>query len=65
MAELCSLSRLNEDQVRAIQSLEKTLGKRLLAYACHDIELSALTEEELKRINDLQKKLGLILVAVE
>jgi hypothetical protein len=65
MAELCSLSRLDEEQVRAIQNLEKTLGKRLLAYACHDVELASLTEEEIKRINSLQKELGLLLVAVE
>jgi hypothetical protein len=59
------LSRLNDDQVRAIQRLEQTLGKRLLAYDCHAIELAALTEAEIKRVNDVQKKLGLLLVAVE
>ena len=65
MAELCSLSRLDEDQVHAIQHLEQALGKRLLAYSCHDAELAPLNEEEFKKIDDLQKELGLILVAVK
>lgn len=65
MAELCSLSRLDEGQTSAVQQLEKTLGKRLLAYSCHDVELAALNDEELKQVNELQNELGLILVAVQ
>lgn len=65
MTELCNFSNLDKDQIDAVQNLEKDLGKRLLAYACHDIKLATLNSEELQKINALQKELGLMLVAVE
>jgi hypothetical protein len=65
MSELCTFSRLDQDQLMAVQHLEKDLGKRLLAYSGHDVELAALSSEEVRKINGLQRELGIVLVAVK
>jgi len=62
MAELCALSSLDQNQINAIQNLEKDLGKRLLAYSCHHIELARLNDEGLQKVNNLQNELGVILL---
>lgn len=62
---LCSLSKIERSSLEAIQSLEKDLGKPLLAFSCHDIHPAMVKAEELEQINALEKKLGLVLVAVE
>jgi len=62
---LCSLSRLEDQQLQEIQSLEQELGKNLLSYTCRDLTAAELTEAELEKIRDLEGKLGLSLVAVK
>ncbi|MFO7963303.1 MAG: hypothetical protein R6U50_05220 [Desulfobacterales bacterium] len=64
MIMLCSLSNLKETDVKNITELEKALGKTLLAYSCHDIQLAELNEEELNRIKNLEQKMGISLVAL-
>ncbi|MGD9384025.1 MAG: hypothetical protein PVH55_08225 [Desulfobacterales bacterium] len=62
---LCSYSNAASIDLEAIQSLEKDLGKTLLAFSCQDIKPAEIKDEELFRINELEKKLGVVLVAVE
>jgi len=62
---LCSLStKIKPETLHAIQSLEKELGKTLLAFSCHDLKPAELKHEELARIKEMENKLGLSLVAV-
>jgi len=63
---LCSLAtKVPDETVAAINSLEKDLGKTLLAFQCHNLKPSDLSEAELKRIQEVETKLGVSLVAVE
>jgi hypothetical protein len=62
---ICSLSNLEEKDLSQIQSLEKDLGKTLLAFSCHEIPASTLEADKLEKIQDLEKQLGLSLVAVD
>ncbi len=62
---LCSLSKLDDSKLREIQGLEKSLGKPLLAFACHDVKPAQVTKGELDRIQDLEKRLGISLVAFQ
>jgi hypothetical protein len=61
---LCSLSSLEKDQIEAIQSLEKQLGKALLAYSCNEAPIASVSEDDLREIKDLEGRLGIALVAV-
>jgi hypothetical protein len=61
---LCSLSNLDDDQLKRIKSLEKELDKRLLSFTCHDIKPAELKGNELNKIQNLESELGLSLVAV-
>lgn len=61
---LCSLSRLDNEKIKSIESAEKTIGKTLLAFSCHDAAPAKLTEEEIAVIKDTEKKLGVALVAI-
>jgi hypothetical protein len=61
---LCSLSKLDESQIKQIESLEKELGKTLLSFTCHNIDAAELGGDELEQIKKLENKLGLSLVAV-
>ena len=62
---ICSLSgKINDGDLKEIQSLEKEIGKTLLAFSCHDLKAASVTDAELDRIQSLEKKLGLSLVAV-
>ncbi len=63
---LCSLAtKVNEDMIAAISTLEKDLGKTLLAFQCHDLKPSELSDAELQRIKEVETKLGISLVAVD
>jgi len=62
---LCSYSKTESIDLKAIQGLEKDLGKTLLAFSCQDIKPAEVKDEELARINELEKKLGVVLVAIE
>ena len=63
---LCSIAHsLSQEDLAAVQSLEKETGKTLLAFSCHPVQPSTLSDQDLKRIQDLEKKLGVSLVAVD
>jgi hypothetical protein len=63
---MCSISTtVKDDSLKAIQDLEKELGKTLLAYSCHKLKPAGLDKDDLSKITDLEKKLGVVLVAVE
>ena len=66
VAMLCSLATdVNDSSLQTITSLEKGLGKTVLAFKCHDLKPSTLTNDELSKVQDAEKKLGISLVAVE
>ncbi len=62
---LCSLAHLDKEKVAAIQSLEKKLGKTIIAFSCKDIGVSPLREDELAQIRHTEEELGVALVAVK
>ncbi len=61
---LCNLSSLRQEQIEAIRSLEKSIGKTLLAYSCREADMAKVSEDQLKQIKDLESRLGVALVAV-
>jgi hypothetical protein len=66
MVMLCSLAtKVNDEAIDAINTLEKDLGKTLLAFQCHDLKPSELSAAELQRIKEVETKLGISLVAVD
>jgi hypothetical protein len=62
---LCSLSRLDNEKIKSIESVEKQIGKTILAFSCHDTAPAQLTPEEIALIGETEKKLGVALVAVK
>lgn len=62
---LCSLSSLDKEKIKSIESVEKQIGKTLLAFSCHDTAPAQLTPEEIAIIGETEKKLGVALVAVK
>jgi len=62
---LCSLASLDNDRVNAIQSLEKKIGKTLLAFSCKEMKIDTLKDEEIAQIKEAEHKLGVSLVAVK
>jgi len=61
---LCSLSRLEEQVLEKIQSLEKEIGQPILAFSCHETAPALLDADRLDKVQTLEKQLGLSLVAV-
>jgi len=62
---LCSLStKLGEQELSAITTLEKEVGHPLLAFSCHSLEPATVNPDQLAKIQALEKKLGISLVAV-
>ena len=63
---LCSLStQLASEDLKTINSLEKELGKPLLAFSCQEeLKPAEVTGDQLAKIKALEGKLGLSLVAV-
>jgi hypothetical protein len=62
---MCSYASLDGGQLEALQSLEKKLGKVLLAFSCRDVNAEKLSDEELAELKKVEEKLGLALVAVK
>ena len=62
---LYSIAKLDKDQLESIQALEKKLGKRILAFEGHNIELADLEQEDLYLLEEMEVKLGLSLVVLE
>ena len=62
---LCTFASLDGAKLEAVQSLEKKLGKTILAFSCKDISIVSLQEDEISKIKEAEKKLGLALVAVK
>lgn len=61
---VCTLSNLNEEQLREIQDLENELGRSLLAFSCFDLQPAHLDAGSVQRIQRLEKDLGVALMAV-
>jgi hypothetical protein len=59
------MAKLNEKQLEEVQSLEKKLGKTVIAFSCKDLNATQLKDGELAQIKEAEKKLGLSLVAVK
>jgi len=62
---LCTIAELDEERLGAIRSLEKKLGKTVLAFSCKDIGVTPLKDDEIAQIKELESRLGLALVAVK
>lgn len=63
---LCSIGKVEQKELDEIKSLEKELGKTLLAFECNrEMKPARLSENELKRIREVEEKLHLALVAVD
>lgn len=57
---LCSLS----TKLGAIKTLEKELGKTLLAFSCYPLKPAEISKDQLAKVQEVEKKLGISLVAV-
>ena len=62
---LYSLASLSAKELEAIQSLEKRIGKQVLALRQMKIEYDDLPDEAVGEIQRLEVELGLALVAVK
>ena len=63
---LCSLStKLGQQELHAITTLEEELGHPILAFSCHSLAPADLTPEQLAKVQRLEAELDLSLVAVE
>jgi hypothetical protein len=62
---LCTFAQLDGEKLKAVQSLEKKMGKTVVAFSCKDIGITPLKDDEIAQLRDLEKKLGLALVAVK
>ncbi len=62
---LCTLANLEKEKLADIQTLEKSMGKTLIAFSCKDIKIVPLKEDELSQIKQVEKKLNVSLVAVK
>lgn len=62
---ICVYPKLEPEKLKEVESLEKQMGKTILAFSCRDIKPSMLKEDELDEIRGLEKQLGVSLVAVE
>jgi hypothetical protein len=62
---LCSLStKLGEEEMGAIKSLESEMGRPILAFSCHPVQAAEISADHLSKIQALESKLGVSLVAV-
>jgi len=61
---LFNLAPLTDDQLAALQKLEKSTGKTILALQRMDVLPAELSDDELNQIQQLEVDLGLSLVAV-
>jgi hypothetical protein len=63
---LCSLAtKLDQEQIEQITSLEKELGVPILAFACHQLDAAPMDTAQVDRLKALEDRLGVALVAVK
>lgn len=60
-----AVASLDREKLDTVQSLEKKLGKTLLAFSGKDISAAPLKDAELSEIKETEKKLGVTIVAVK
>jgi hypothetical protein len=60
-----TLAHLEKEKLADVQSLEKSLGKTLVAFAPKDVSFVPLKDDEISRIQQIEKKLNISLVAVK
>lgn len=58
-------SKLNTDDVKAINDLESKLGITLIAFSNDDTKFADLDDDAMKEVKALEDKLGLSLIALE
>ncbi len=63
--KLYSLAGLGNDQLQQIKTLEKQLGRTVLAFRGHDANLAKLSSEQLESLRNAESELGLTLIALE
>ncbi len=62
---VCTFAHLEKEKLADIQTLEKKLGKTLLAFSCGEVDVVSLKEDEISQIKQVEKKLNISLVAVK
>lgn len=62
---LCTLAKLDEAKLGAVNALESQTGKTVLAFSCQDFRPAVLSADELDQLQDLEARLGMSLVAVQ
>lgn len=62
---LYSLSNLDADKLKAIQSLEKEIGSPLIALSGVKVGDASLSADKLSKLQAAEKKLGVVLLAVD
>lgn len=62
---LCTFAHLEEEKLADLKSLEKKLGKIILAYSCRDVDAAPLKEDEISQIKQVEKRMNVSLVAVK
>lgn len=60
-----TIASLDKNKIETVQSLEKKLGKTLVAFSSRDVAVTTLKDDELAQIKETEKKLGVALVAVK
>lgn len=62
---LCQLSKLDDNALKSIRDLESEIGKPLISYSCHNVDIANLKDDDLEKIKKLEKELSVSLVAVK
>lgn len=63
--KMWSYSKIDTENLKAINELESKLGIALIAFSDEKIEYANLNEDAAKEVKDLEKKLGLSLLALK
>ncbi len=58
-------STIGEDDLSAVQTLEREIGRPLLALSQIQAAPAEVGDDDLRKIRELEQRLGLVLVAVE
>ncbi|MBB6469404.1 hypothetical protein HNQ96_005294 [Aminobacter lissarensis] len=61
---LYTMSRLDADTLKAVQTLEKEIGSPLIAISGIDVANASLSDDKVRKVRDLEHDLGVVLVAV-
>ena len=59
-----SVSRLDDENLKAIKELESRTGRTLLAFSALEVESDKVADDDLRKIQELERELGVMLVAV-